>query len=295
LERYNLKINNLKYFNDFKEEIRNNIGETKVVYTDLDGTMLNNKGCLIMDDEGNYYLGAVEQLKNLSSKNIDVVLVSGRNKMQLKYNAQMMNLKNYISEIGSEVVYDLGREVNLTYDKSILKYDFASLGPDLEAVADLLKKAFPMQIDYKAEWNRYRSTNILFLGEINLEIANKLLEENGYGDYVLINNGPTALYPTKLNLNKVYFYNLMPKGIDKSSGIKLDKKIRHFSRENCIALGDSLEDLKMAGEVSYFFLMNNNFHEEKDVLKVLPEYENVYISEKKMNRGWAEVISYLFK
>ena len=87
----------------------------------------------------------------------------------------------------------------------------------------------------------------------------------------------------------------MPKGVDKSTGLKLDKKIRHFSVENCIALGDSIEDLKMASEVSYFFLMNNNLKEEKDVLEVLPEYENVYITEKKMNRGWSEVISFLFK
>jgi len=290
-----LKINNLKYFNDYKEEIRNNLGDIKVIYTDMDGTILNNKGCLIMDAEDNYFMGAVEQLKNLSSKNIDVVLVSGRNKMQLKYNAQMMNLKNYIAEIGSEVVYDLGKEVHTTYDKSKLKYDFASLGPDLDKVAKLLKNAFPGQIEYRAEWNRYRSTNVLFLGEVDLKKANKLLAENGYGDSVLINNGPTSLYPTLLNLDKVYFYNLMPKGVDKSSGVKLDKKIRHFSKENCIALGDSLEDLKIANEVRYFFLMNNNFQSEKDVLDALPEYENVFISEKRMNQGWAEVIGYLFK
>lgn len=290
-----MKINNLKYFNDYKEEIRNNLGDIKVIYTDMDGTILNNKGCLIMDAEDNYFMGAVEQLKNLSSKNIDVVLVSGRNKMQLKYNAQMMNLKNYIAEIGSEVVYDLGKEVHTTYDKSKLKYDFASLGPDLDKVAKLLKNAFPGQIEYRAEWNRYRSTNVLFLGEVDLKKANKLLAENGYGDSVLINNGPTSLYPTLLNLDKVYFYNLMPKGVDKSSGVKLDKKIRHFSKENCIALGDSLEDLKIANEVRYFFLMNNNFQSEKDVLDALPEYENVFISEKRMNQGWAEVIGYLFK
>jgi hypothetical protein len=41
--------------------------------------------------------------------------------------------------------------------------------------------------------------------------------------------------------------------------------------------------------------MNNNLQEEKDILEVLPDYKNVYISEKKMNRGWSEVISYLFK
>ena len=237
----------------------------------------------------------MDLLENLSLKNIDVVLVSGRSRMQLRYNAQMMNLKNYIAEIGCEVVYDLGREAHLTYEKSRLRHDFASLGPDMDAIADLLKKAFPMKIDYKADWNRYRTTNILFLGEVDLAKANRLLEENGYGDSVLVNNGATELYPVNLNVSKLYLYNLMPKGVDKSTGIKLDKKIRGLSEKNCIALGDSLEDLKMATEVSYFFLMNNDLHEEKDVLEALPEYENVYITEKKMNRGWAEVISFLFE
>jgi len=289
-----LETGKLKFFKDYKKEIKSAINDVKVIYTDLDGTLLNNKGCLIKDDEDNYFFDAVKQLKNLADKSIDVVLVSGRNKMQLKYNAQMMNLKNYIAELGSEVVYDLGKEVHTTYDKTRQKYDFASLGPDLEAVAGLLKNEFPLQIEYNADWNRYRSTNVLFLGEIDLDRANKLLEQHGYGDWGIINNGPTALYATNLNVNKVYFYNLMPKGVDKSSGVKLDKKLRHLEKKNCIALGDSLEDLKMAGEVSHFFLMNNNFHDEKDVLEALPQYNNVYISESKMNRGWAEVISYLF-
>ncbi|MCE5330011.1 HAD hydrolase family protein [bacterium] len=287
-------MGNLKFFKNFKDEIKRSISKVKVIYTDLDGTMLNDKGCLIKDDKDNYYFDVLMQLKNLSAKNIDLVLVSGRNKMQLRYNAQILDLRNYISELGSEVVYDLGKEIHLTYDKSRQKYDFASLGPDLEAVVSLLKKEFPSKIDYSPDWNRYRSTNVLFLGEIDLNKANKLLEENGYGDSVIINNGLTGMYSTNLNVSKVYFYNLMPKGINKAAGVRLDKKIRHLERENCIALGDSLEDLKIAGEVGYFFLINNNIHEEKDVLDVLPEYENVYISDHKMNRGWVEVISYLF-
>jgi HAD superfamily hydrolase (TIGR01484 family) len=290
-----LKTVKIKYFRDYMDLIKKSTGETKVIYTDLDGTLLNNKGCLIMDNEGNYYLDAVKQLENLNFKKIDVVLVSGRNRMQLKYNAQMMNLKNYIAEAGSEVVYDLGRDVHPTYDRSSLKHDFASLGPDLDAVADLLRKAFPGRIEYRADWNRYRATNILFLGEIDLKKANRILEENGYGDSALINNGPTSLYPTLLNMEKIYFYNLMPKGVNKSAGVKLDMKIRQFKKENCIALGDSLEDLKMAPEVNHFFLMHNNLNEEKDILEALPEYENVYVTENSMNRGWTEVIDYLFK
>lgn len=113
-----METGKLKFFKDYKKEIKSAINDVKVIYTDLDGTLLNNKGCLIKDDEDNYFFDAVKQLKNLADKSIDVVLVSGRNKMQLKYNAQMMNLKNYIAELGSEVVYDLGKEVHATYDKT---------------------------------------------------------------------------------------------------------------------------------------------------------------------------------
>lgn len=289
-----MKTDNLKFFKDFRQEIKRNITDVKVVYTDLDGTLLNDKGCLIKDSEDRYFFDAVKQLKNLAEKNIDVVMVSGRNKLQLKYNAQMMNLKNYIAELGSELIYDLGKEIYITYDKSKQKYNFAALGPDLEAVAGLLKKEFPSRIECKADWNRNRSTNVLFLGEIDLERANKILEENGYIDSVIINNGPTSMYSMDLDVNKVYFYNLMPKGVNKSIGVKLDRKIRHLDKKNCIALGDSIEDLKIAGEVMYFFLMNNNIHEEKDILEVLHKYNNVFITEGKMNRGWSEVISYLF-
>lgn len=287
-------MSNLKFFKNFKDEIKKTMSGVKVIYTDLDGTMMNDKGCLIQDDKDNYYFDVLMQLKNLSAKNIDLVLVSGRSRVQLKYNAQMLNLRNYIPELGSEVVYDLGKKIHKTYDKSKQKYDFASLGPDLEEVIDLLKKEFPSKIDYSPDWNKYRSTNILFIGNMDLSKANKLLEENGYGDYLIINNGQTGMYTANLDVNKVYYYNLIPKGVDKAAGVRLDKKIRHLEKENCIALGDSLEDLKIAQEVSFFFLMNNDIHEERDVLEALSEYENVYISEQKMNKGWAEIISHLF-
>ena len=287
--------NNLKFFKDFKKEIKSKIKENiKVIYTDADGTLLNHKGCLIKDYNDKFYFKAVKQFEVLADKNIDLVLVSGRNKMQLKYNAQLINLKNYIAELGSEVIYNLGEKTYITYDKSKLKYDFASLGPDLDKLFNILKKEFPQKIDYKPDWNKYRTTNVLFLGNIDLDKANKILKENGYEDYVLINNGSTELHKTDLNIKKTYFYNLMPKGIDKSTGIKVDKKIRNFKKENCLALGDSLEDLKMAKEVYYFFLINNNFQQEKEVLDELKKYENVYITEEHMNRGWVEVISYLF-
>ena len=38
-----------------------------------------------------------------------------------------INLKNYIAELGSEVVYDTGREVYMTYDKKDYKYEILDL------------------------------------------------------------------------------------------------------------------------------------------------------------------------
>jgi len=70
----------------------------------------------------------------------------------------------------------------------------------------------------------------------------------------------------------------MPKGVDKSKGVKIDKKIRNFERKNCLALGDSAEDLKMANEVKFFFLMNNDINKEKYVLEALPSYDNVFVT-----------------
>jgi len=127
-----------------------------------------------------------------------------------------------------------------------------------------------------------------------VEKANRILDENGFGDSMIMNNGPTSLYAAEFPDCKTYFYNLMPKGVDKSKGVRQDREIRKFKKENCLALGDSAEDLKMADEVKFFFLMNNDIHEEDHVLEALPNYDNVFITEKKMNRGWEEVIRYLF-
>jgi HAD superfamily hydrolase (TIGR01484 family) len=284
----------LKFFRDYREEIKKDMGQVRVIYSDLDGTLLNDKGCLIKDRENNFFIGALEQIEKLFQKDIDIVLISGRNKVQLRFNAKILGVKNYIAELGCELVYDQGKKVHFTFDNERFKYDFRYQGRDLQKVIDILKNAFPNKIEGKPEWAIYRSTNALFLGDVDIKSANRLLRDNGYGEAELVNNGPTLLENVSLDLKKIYIYNLMPKGVGKINGVRLDKKIRNFKRENCIALGDSMEDLKLASEVKYFFMMENTIEEEKDIIGALKNYDNVFVSDNAMNRGWAEVISYLF-
>ena len=280
-------------FKHYKKEIKKNLGDLKVIYTDLDGTLFNDRGCIIKDKKGSYYLEAVKLLPAISKKNWDVVLVSGRNKYQLRYNAQMIGLKNYISELGSELIYNLGEKIYTTFDHKKIKYDFTYKGRDLMKIIELFKTNFPNKIESKMEWSMYRSFNMLFFGEIDLDVANKLLKSKGYRDLVMVDNGYSLLEDLDLDIGKLHIYNLMPLGVDKAKGIKLDKKIRNLDTGNCIALGDSLEDLKMAGEVKYFFLMVNAFEDREAILDAVGKYDNIYVTEGVMNKGWVEIMGYL--
>jgi len=281
-----------RFFKDHRNDIKNGIGDLKVIYTDLDGTLFNDQGCMIKDVEGKYYFDALKLLSDIKHRGWDLILVSGRNKYQLRYNAQMIGVENYISEMGAELVYGLGKDVHVTFNEKKV-FDLTYGGKDLIKVIDLLMKEFPGKIESRMEWSRYRSYNALFLGEIDLKRANDILQREGYERLVLVDNGFSKLMDLDIDVNRAHIYNLIPTGITKANGVILDKKLRNLKKENCIALGDSLEDLKMATEVKYFFLMKNALEHREELEEELIKYDNVYITEEIMNRGWNEVMSSL--
>jgi len=282
-----------KLFKDYKSKIKDDLKDLKVIYTDLDGTLFNDRGCLIKDDGGNYYFDAVRLLPAVAKKNWDMVLASGRNKSILKYNAQIIGLKNYISELGAEVIYNLGEKAYTTFNRQEMKYDLTYGGKDLIEIINLFKSSFPGRIESRMDWSRYRTYNALFFGEIDLNRANKLLEEEGYEKLVMVDNGLSALEDLDLDIKRLHIYNLKLRGVNKARGVRFDKKIRNFSTDSCIALGDSREDLKMADEVKYFFLMRNALEHKEIILDEFKRHNNIYISDGDMNKGWAEVIGYL--
>ena len=291
----NKKTKNIKYklFDDYKDKIKKDLKDLKVIYTDLDGTLFNDQGCIIKDCEGNFYFEVVKLFESIAKKNWDIVLVSGRNKLQLRYNSMLVGVKNYITELGSELVHNLGEKVYVTFDSEKYNYEITKCGKDLVNIITILKDAFPNKIDSNLDWSIDRTFNALFFGDVDLEKANKILKDAGYGGLVLVDNGFSKLVKLNLDVENMRIYNLMPRGVDKSSAIKLDKELRNFKDSNCIALGDSIEDLKMAPVVKYFFLMRDAIERDGDILKSLCNFDNVFVTKHRMNRGWAEVMKYL--
>ena len=282
-----------KLFDDYKIQLKKELADLKIIYTDLDGTLLNDRGCLIKDVNGRFFIDCIKLFEKTQALGWDIVLVSGRNKIQLKHNAQLIGLNNYIPELGCELVHNLGEKVYITFDSLKYRYDVTKGGKDLLKIIDLLKSNFPGKIESKIEWSMERTYNALFLGDIDIIAANKLLYSNGYEGLVLADNGFSKLMNLKLDTEYLRIYNLVPKGVDKSSAIKLDKEIRKLQKNNCIALGDSSEDLKMAKEVHAFFLMKDTIERDSEIMESLKNYDNVFITSQRMNRGWAEVIKYL--
>jgi len=283
-----------KLFEDYKIKIKKQLKDNlKVIYTDLDGTLLNDRGCLFKDDRERFFFDGVRIFKKIEEKGQDIVLISGRDKFQLRFNAMLMGLRNYVSELGCEITYDLGRDSYVVFNDKNYKYKIVKGGKDLLSIIQLMKKAFPGKIDSNIEWSMARSYNALFSGEIDIGRANLILEENGYGGLVFVDNGFSRLFNPGPDVKNPRIYNLLPKGVDKSSAINLDKKIREFETKNCIALGDSAEDVKMAKEVSAFFLMKDAIVKDPGIIKLISNYENIYVTSLNMNRGWVEVMKYL--
>ncbi len=290
----NTGLKGYKLFRDYKKAIKEELKDNlRVIYTDLDGTLLNDRGCLIKDSQNRFFYENIKLLSKAEKNGWDIVLVSGRSRLQLRYNAMLIGLKNYISELGCEIVYDLGKEIHATFNTENFNYEITKGGRDLVKIIRIFKEAFPGKIESHIEWSMGRNYNALFVGEIDLACANALLKENGYGGLVLAENGFSKMFDTGLKVNHLKIYNLIPADVDKSSGIRIDKIIRNFNSANCIALGDSVEDIKMAKEVKAFFLMGDSFEKNPEVAELLSNYENIYITEEKMNRGWAEIIKYL--
>ena len=284
-----------KTFDDYREKLKKDLS-IRVIYTDLDGTLLNDKGCLVKDADENFFYDGALLLERFEKKGWDLVLVSGRNKLQLRYNAMLMGLKNYIPELGCEVVYDLGKKVYTTFDKDKYHYEVTRGGRDLVKIIDILKREFPQKIESKLEWSMERSYNALFFGDIDLEKANKLLRDNGYEGLSLVDNGFSNLLSVDLDVEHLRIYNLIPKGVNKAVAIKLDRRLRNLDKKDCIALGDSPEDLKMAEEVGAFFLMPDAVNRDSlDIKESLKKYDNVYIVGQRMNRGWTEVMKYFLE
>ena len=271
------------------ESVRGGLEEVRVVYTDLDGTMMGPMGNFLLNIRREYTLRPARALVEALERGVDVVPVSGRSGRQLRETARVLGMRNYIAELGVEIVYDLGEKVII---------NGGALGnacSDLYAAImetgapDLLLSRYARRIEYHTPWSDFRDCTPLFRGLVDMEEVNRLLDEESPG-LVLVDNGVLPRTSPTLEVEELRAYHLMPKGVTKEGAAAEDMRLRGFKRSQAIAVGDSSADLPFAREVGAFFLVRNGLYGNPHLLEEISRYDNVIVTEGFLNEGWAEAV-----
>jgi len=285
------------YIHYNKPKISRLLKEIKVIYTDVDGTLLGPDGSLFSTTKGRLSLYPAKALVTLKEYGIDVVMTSGRSRRQLFGDARLLGLRNYIAELGCQVVHNLGEKLYLNAGN--VKLVEGSLYKTIEAsgAPGILLDNYKGVLEYHTPWSAGRECTHVFRGFVKVKEANEFLMKNGFDWLQLIDNGIVHRKGTlKKDIGEIHAYHLLPKGIGKEVGLKRDLKLRGYAREEAIAVGDALSDLGLADEVSALFLVSNAFTKHsQQVYDGVKLAGNVYVTPLAMNLGFAQVAFELLK
>jgi hydroxymethylpyrimidine pyrophosphatase-like HAD family hydrolase len=254
----------------------------RCVYTDLDGTLLGRGASLFRDADGGFTLLPARALEACHRAGVEVVIKSGRRKAQVMEDARLLGQSAYIYEVGCGLHLDghdtyLTGELQPTPEKSVWQQVEESGAPRL------LMDAYPGRLEPHAPWHTERRFSHLLRGLVDTGEADALLAEHGHGGLRLVDNGDISPKETLLGLDgPPHAYHLIPRAASKAGAVAAHMRARGYAREECIAVGDSVEDLGVAEEVGRFFLVAN--------AKVEPRGANVQVTEGAMGEGFYEAV-----
>lgn len=262
----------------------------RCVYTDLDGTLLGRGGALLQDAEGEFTLLGVRGLEACTRAGAEIVPMSGRRKPTVAEIARLFGQSSFIYEVGCAMVVD-GEETLLT--GNLKPRDGQTV---FELIAEsgaprLLLEHYAGRLEYHAPWHGERQFSHLLRGEVDAAEANALLASHGHDNLRLVDNGAIAPKPSLPDLDgPPHAYHLMPHTASKATAVAAHMRARGFAPEECIAVGDSREDLAVAAEVGRFFLVANAVEKDPTITAAAPEQARVEVTEERNGEGFYEAV-----
>ena len=262
----------------------------RCVYTDLDGTLLGRGASLFHDADGNFTLLAARGLEACHRAGVEVVLKSGRRKMQVMEDARLIGQTAYIYEVGCGLVID-GEETLLTGD--LTPADGKTVHQLIEETGAprLLLETYDGRLEYHAPWHLNRDISHLMRGLVDAIEANELLEREGHGRLRLVDNGAISPKESLLDLpGPPHAYHLIPREASKADAVARHMQARGYRPEECIAVGDSREDIDVADVVGRFFVVANAVEKDPDVIETVRARPNVEVTEARNGEGFYEAV-----
>jgi phosphoglycolate phosphatase len=238
----------------------------RCAYIDLDGTLLGDGASVLRDAHGAFTLLGVRALEACTRAGAEVVLYSGRRRTTLFHDARLLGVSSYVFEAGAGVVLD-GELHWLTGD--LVPRDGRTIFDQIEdsGAPALLLEHFAGRLEYHDPWHRDRDVSHLFRGEVDAFEADALLEEAGLGHLRLVDNG--GIHPIRPGLENARAFHLVPASASKLGGVAWHMRARGYAREECVAIGDSREDLGAAAAVATFWLVANGLERDPTIAEAL--------------------------
>ena len=215
--------------------------------------------------------------------------MSGRREPQVHEDARLMGQTSYIYEAGCAFAID-GETTLLTGDL-VPDEDGHGLRADRGARASrsCSSSTSTGRLEYHAPWHHGRVLSHLFRGKVDVDEANALLGEHGDDDLRLLDNGAIGR-PMPAIEGPTHAYHLVPSVVSKAGAVAAHARARGYDPADCIAVGDSVEDLEVAASVGRFFVVANGPERDPGLRAALSAWDNVTVTEGSMGDGFYEAV-----
>jgi hydroxymethylpyrimidine pyrophosphatase-like HAD family hydrolase len=230
----------------------------RCLYVDLDGTLLGPGGSLLRGAAGGFSLESVRALQACDRAGAEVVLYSGRRERSVFEDARLLGISSYSFELGCGLVVD--GELEWLTDGIVPSESEGSIYEQIERSGAplLLLERYEGRLEYHTPWSAGREVSHLFRGLVDLDEAAGVLADAGLGWLRLVDNGIVHEHAYAMpSLPLVRAYHLIPAAASKARSVARHMQARGYAPSDCIAVGDSREDMDVAGVVGAFWLVGN--------------------------------------
>jgi phosphoglycolate phosphatase len=258
----------------------------RCLYVDLDGTLLGPDGSVLRGGDGRFALDGIRALQACDRAGVEVVIYSGRRHRTVFEDSRLLGLDCYIFEVGCGLVIDgelewLTGGIEPSPEKGTI---FEQIGAS--GAPELLLEHYTGRLEYHTPWSRERDVSHLFRGLVDLESVQALLEREGLGWLRMLDNGVIHEHMASLtagrpqttidhtsslrpDLPTVRAYHLIPAAASKARAVARHMQARGYGPEDCIAVGDSREDLGAREAVGAFWLVANALERDPSLSQAL--------------------------
>jgi hydroxymethylpyrimidine pyrophosphatase-like HAD family hydrolase len=261
----------------------------KIVYSDLDGTMVGPDGCFFRGGDADVDLGPARALAELLASGIPLVLVSGRTRAQLLEACRVFGADGYIAELGALVGHGSGSVTERL--RGAMPEHFDTAPRDL---VDALLARFAGRLEFHTPWHLGHEVDVMLRGDVEVAQVQGWLATAGFDWLRLRDNGvlppgSASLRSSGLAVAAMHVYHLVPDGVSKGLAVAHDLARRGVAGADAVAIGDSASDLSMARHVGSFSMVANGAR-HPHVAEKIASHPNVRVEDGSYGIGWAQAV-----